>query len=108
MNQPNQSIDDKTTGGMTVAQARRAEYSIIGVCLLALVLIFQPYSVTLFTIGAGLVVFGGLAFNLVPFCWPGVPASTLVRVALIVLAVLAVAVGLAIGSAKLYAIYLTG
>lgn len=57
-----------------MVQARRAEYSIIGVCLLALVLIFQPYSVTLFTIGAGLVVFGGLA----------------------------------IGSAKQYAIYLTG
>ncbi|MBT4488018.1 MAG: hypothetical protein HOK30_07370 [Rhodospirillaceae bacterium] len=92
---------------MTVAQARRAEFSIIGLCLLALVLIFQPYSVTLFTIGACLVVFGGLAFNLVPFCRPGVPVSTLVRVGLIVLAVLAVAIGLAIGSAKLYAIYLT-
>ena len=99
---------DEQPTGMTRAQARRAEFSIIGLCLVALIFIFQPYSLTLFTVGAGLAVLGGLAFNLVPFCRPGVPASKLVKVALIVLAVLAVAVGLAIGSAKLYAIYLTG
>ncbi|MBT5192628.1 MAG: hypothetical protein HOM07_09790, partial [Rhodospirillaceae bacterium] len=50
MSQQSQSLDDQDGAaprGMTVAQARRAEFSIIGLCLLALVLIFQPYSVTL-------------------------------------------------------------
>ena len=107
MSQQDQAIDERAKG-MSPALARRIEFSIIGLCLVALVLLFQPYSVTLFGVGAGLVVLGGLAFNLVPFCKPGVPVSTLVRVALIVLTILAVVVGLAIGSAKLYAIYLTG
>jgi hypothetical protein len=105
MSQQNQSLDNAVPG-MTRRQAKSVEYSIIGLCLIALVMIFQPFSVTLFSIGAGLVVLGGLAFNLVPFCRPGVPLSMLLRVGLIVLAVLAVAIGLAIGSAKLYAIYL--
>jgi hypothetical protein len=53
-------------------------------------------------------VLGGLAFNLVPLCRPGTPGSALVKAGLIVLVIFAVVVGLAIGSAKLYAIYLTG
>ncbi len=107
MSQQNQSIDP-TPVGMTARQARRVEYFIIGLCLIALVMIFQPYSMTLFSVGAGLVVVGGLAFNLVPFCRPGVPVSALRKAGLIVLVIFGVAVGLAIGSAKLYAIYLTG
>lgn len=107
MSQQNQVID-RLPAGMTAHQARRAEYSIIGLCLVALVMIFQPFSAALFSLGAGLVVLGGLAFNLVPFCRPGVPVVSLAKAALTVLAVLAVVVVLAIGSAYLYAIYLTG
>ncbi len=107
MSQQNQTVSE-TAGGMTAGQARRVEFSIIGLCLVALVMIFQPYSMTLFTMGAGLVVLGGLAFNLVPFCRPGVTVRKLVKVGLIVLLVFAVVTGLAIGSAKLYAIYLGG
>ena len=92
---------------MTSRQARRVEYSIIGLCLAALVMIFQPYSLTLFSIGAGLAVLGGLAFNLVPLCRPGVTVRALLKAGGIVLIILAVVVALAIGSAKLYAIYLT-
>ena len=94
--------------GMTVAQARRVEFSIIGLCLVALAMIFQPYSLTPFSIGAGLVVLGGLAFNLVPFCRAGVTYRALEKIALIVLMILLVVSGLAIGAAKLYAIYLIG
>ena len=58
-------------------------------------------------IGAGLVVLGGLAFNLVPLCRPGVTVRALFKAAGVVLIILAVVVALAIGSAHLYAIYLT-
>jgi hypothetical protein len=93
-------------GGMTAAQARTAEWVIIGLCVGALALVFQPFSRTLYGVGAGLVVLGGLAFNLVPLCRPGVPARTLVRAGLIVLILLLVVAALAIGAAYLYGVYL--
>ena len=99
-------MSDSSTKGMSAATARGIEYAIIGLCIIALVLIFQPFSLTLYGIGAGLVVLGGLAFNLVPFCRPGVPVSKVLRVALIVLITLLVVATLAISSAYLYGYYL--
>jgi len=93
-------------GGMTPAQARTAEWVIIGLCVGALALVFQPFSRTLYGLGAGLVVLGGLAFNLVPLCRPGIPARSLVKAGAIVLVLLLIVVGLAIASAWLYGLYL--
>jgi hypothetical protein len=92
--------------GMTAATARTIEYLIIALCLVSLVLIFQPFSLTLYGIGAGLVVLGGLAFNLIPHCRPGVPLRWLVTVTLIVLALLVVVFVLSVGTSYLYAWYL--
>ena len=92
--------------GMTARQASTVEWSIIGLCILALILIFQPFWLPLYSIGAGLVVLGGLAFNLVPLCRPGVPRRSLVNAGVIVLVLLLVVAGLAIGSAYLYGVYL--
>lgn len=92
--------------GMTLRQARTIEFSIIALCILALVFLFQPFSLTLYGIGAGLVVLGGLSFNLIPLCRPGVPAKSVVKVAGIVLTILVVVIAIAIASAYLYAIYL--
>ena len=92
--------------GMSAATARSIESAIIGLCVLALVLIFQPFSLTLYGIGAGLVVLGGLAFNLIPHCRPGVPLRWLLTVVLIVLALLIVVFLLSLGSTYLYALYL--
>jgi hypothetical protein len=91
---------------LSATQARALERAIIGLCVVSLALIFQPFSLTLYGVGAGLVVLGGLAFNLVPLCRPGVPVRKVVGVALIVLAVLVAVSLLAIGSAYLYAAYL--
>lgn len=91
---------------MTASQARMVEYSIIGLCIVALLLIFQPFALSLYSIGAGLVVLGGLAFNLIPFCREGVPGRKLIKVSLIVLAILAVAIALGIGTGYLYVWYL--
>ena|ERR671910_589727 len=92
--------------GMSAATARIIEHAIIALCVLALVMIFQPFSLTLYGIGAGLVVLGGLAFNLIPHCRPGVPLRWLATVALIVLTLLIVVFFLALGSTYLYALYL--
>lgn len=92
--------------GMSAATAKTIERSIILLCIVALAMIFQPFSKLLYSVGAGLVVLGGLAFNLVPACVPGQPLSRVLRIALIVLIVLIVMVGVAIGSAHLYGVYL--
>jgi hypothetical protein len=92
--------------GMSAGTARTIERSIIALCLAALAMIFQPFSLTLYGIGAGLVVLGALAFNLIPHCRPGVPARWLVKVALIILIILVVALALAIGTTYLYGWYL--
>jgi hypothetical protein len=92
--------------GMSAATARTIEYSIIALCVISLVLIFQPFSLRLYGIGAGLVVLGGLAFNLIPQCRPGVPARWLITVSLIVLALLVLVFLLAVGTSYLYAWYL--
>ena len=92
--------------GMSAATAKTIERSIILLCILALVMIFQPFSKLLYSIGAGLVVLGGLAFNLVPACVPGQPLRRVLRTALIVLIVLIVMVCIAMGSAYLYGVYL--
>ncbi len=91
---------------MTASQAKLVEYSIIGLCIIALLMIFQPFTLTFYSIGAGLVVLGGLAFNLIPFCREGVPFSKLGKVILIVVAILGVAVILGISTGYLYVWYL--
>lgn len=93
--------------GMTRKQAKRLEMGIVYLCLLALALIFQPFSKTLFTIGAILIFVGGLAFNLVPVCVEGKTYGQVLRTAMIVVIVFIVVLLLSIGSAYLYGIYLT-
>ena len=60
--------------GMTARAALRLELFIIGLGIFALVLIFQPFSLTVFAIGSGLVVLAGLVNNLLPLARPGVQA----------------------------------
>lgn len=91
---------------MTARQAKVVEFSIIGLCLASIVAIFQPFSATLFSIGCATVVAGGLAFNLIPFCRPGVTARQLYKVVGIVLLILLIAALLGIGTANLYVLYL--
>ncbi|MGH6918299.1 MAG: hypothetical protein ACREJ0_11430 [Geminicoccaceae bacterium] len=93
---------------MTARQARTVEWAIIVLCILALALIFQPFWLPLYSVGAGLVVLGGLAFNLVPLCRPGVRRRSLVNAGIVILVLLLAVAGLANLSAYLYGIYLRG
>ena len=93
--------------GMTARQAKTIEYSIVGLSVLSLVLLFQPFALALYSVGAGLVVLTGLAFNLVPLCTPGRTFRSLLKAAAIIAIIFVVVTALALGSAELYAVYLT-
>jgi hypothetical protein len=102
-----QTVPTAAQAGMTVGQAKAIEYAIVFVSVLSLILLFQPFSLTLYSIGAGLVVLAGLAFNLVPLCTPGRPLRSLLMGALVVAIVFVIVTLLALGSALLYSWYLS-
>jgi hypothetical protein len=87
---------------MNNSQALRLEFFIIGLGILALIMIFQPFSLPLFTIGAIIVVFAGLINNLLPLAQPGVPIRSVVTVAMVVAMIFCIVLLLAIASASLY------
>lgn len=93
--------------GMSERTAKTLERSILFLCGISLAAIFQPYSLALFGFGAGTIILAGLLFNLVPLCVAGRPLSSVVKAAGIVLAIFLVVALVAVGSAKLYGIYLT-
>jgi hypothetical protein len=101
------SSEAPIAGGMSPATASRVEHAIIGLGLVALALIFQPFSLALFGIGCVLVVIAGLANNLLPLCEPGRPFGSIVRMGLLIIAIFFAVALLAIGSAHLYGLYLT-
>src|SRR4029077_17021963 len=74
----------RTLVGMSPATAQRLEWGLIGFGILALALIFQPFSLALFGVGSALVVFAGLANNLLPLCQPGTTGRALVVASVIV------------------------
>lgn len=102
-----QSQDSPAQAGMTASQAKTIEYAIIFLSVLSLVLLFQPFSLELYSIGAGLVVLAGLVFNLVPLCTPGRSFRSLLNAAVIIAVIFVVVTLLALGSALLYSWYLT-
>jgi hypothetical protein len=84
--------------------ALRLEYAIIGLGVFALVLIFQPFSITLFAVGGVLVVVAGLANNLLPMARPGVPVGAVLSIAMIVAMVFCIVLLIAIAAAHLYGV----
>ncbi|HJR23074.1 MAG TPA: hypothetical protein VJ822_15690 [Dongiaceae bacterium] len=92
-------------GGMAPAAARKVEYTIIGLGVLALLMIFQPFNLGLFTIGCILVVVAGLINNLLPLARPGVPARSVVKAAMIVAMIFCIVLVIAIFAAHLYGVF---
>jgi hypothetical protein len=91
--------------GMSPGAARRLEFGIIGLGVLALALIFQPFSLLLFGLGCGLVVTAGLVNNLLPLCHPGVPSRSVLRAALIVADIFCAMLLASIAAAHLYGVF---
>lgn len=88
--------------GMSVRGALRLEYAIIGLGVLALLMIFQPFSIKLFAVGSGLVILAGLVNNLLPLAQPGVPATKVLKMAMIVAMIFCITLLVAIYAAHLY------
>lgn len=88
--------------GMAPATAFRIEAAIIGLGILALVMIFQPFSLLIFSIGCGLVVLAALVNNLLPFAQPGKPLRAVIFAGVIVALVFCTALVVAIAAAYLY------
>jgi len=99
-------MSENSARPLGAAKAKLVENLIIGMGLLALFLIFQPFSITLFGIGCALVVFSGLANNLLPVCRPEKTWRDLGRTALIILTIFVVVLLFALSSAYLYGVYL--
>ena len=97
-------MSDATERGMTPQAAWRLEAFIIGLGIFALILIFQPFSLTLFAVGSGLVVLAALINNLLPLAEPGVPPRTVVLVGLIVAMIFCIVVLVAIAAAHFYGV----
>lgn len=88
--------------GMTRQGALRLEFFIIGLGILALILIFQPFSLTLFAIGGVLVVIAGLINNLLPMAQLGVRVRSVITVTMVVAMIFCIVLLLSIGAAHLY------
>jgi len=97
---------NKAREGLTKKQAKVVERIIVGFSILSLVFLFQPFSMTLYSIGCIAVVIGGLSFNLVPLCVEGVRTAQLIKIGFIIFFILIVVAVIAIGSGHLYGIYL--
>jgi hypothetical protein len=108
MTETTETATAKRTRGMSAAQARAVEFAIVALSIASLVMIFQPFWLELYTVGAALVIVAGLAFNLVPLARPGRSARSLVKATIIILVIFAIVTALALGSAELYAIYMSG
>ncbi len=92
-------------GGMSPQGALRLEYFIIGLGIFALILIFQPFSVTLFAIGSGLVVLAGLINNLLPLAQAGVKVRSVITIAMVVAMIFCIVLLVAIAAAHLYGVF---
>jgi hypothetical protein len=93
---------EQGNGGLTPAAARTLEYSIIGLGVLALLMIFQPFSISLFTVGCALIVLAGLVNNLLPLAQPRVPKRSLVTAAMVIAMIFCIVLLVAILVAYLY------
>jgi len=91
--------------GMSAQGALRLEYFIIGLGIFALILIFQPFSLTLFAVGSMLVVIAGLINNLLPMAQPGVPVRSVVTVTMVVAMIFCIVLLVAITAAHLYGVF---
>ena len=88
--------------GMPPKSALRLEFFIIGLGLFALVLIFQPFSITLFSIGCMLVVLAGLVNNILPLAQPGVKTRTVITISMVVAMIFCIVLLVSIWAAYLY------
>lgn len=92
-------------GNLTPKSALRLEFFIIGLGILALIMIFQPFSIWLFTWGSVIVVLAGLINNLLPLAQPGVSVRSIVTIAMVVAMIFCIVLLVSIFAAQLYGVF---
>ncbi len=97
---------DKNSSGLTKKQAKNVERGIVFFSVLALICLFQPFTIYLYGVACAAVVVAGFMFNLVQLCVEGVKTSQLIKIAIIIFIILIIVAIVAIGSGHLYGIYL--
>lgn len=95
-------MSDRAKGALSPRLAFRIEVAIIGLGILALVMIFQPFRLWVFSVGCGLVVLAALANNLLPLAQPGRPLRGVLFGAAVVSLVFCAAIVASIAAAYLY------
>ena len=75
-------MDKHEVQRLSLPAALRLEFLIIGLGIIALFMVFQPFSLTVFSVGCGLVVVAALANNLLPLAEPGMPVRKILWAAL--------------------------
>jgi hypothetical protein len=98
-------MSDAPQTGMSAKAALRMEFFIIGLGILALILIFQPFSLGLFSVGCMLVVFAGLVNNLLPLAQPGVKVQSVITIGMVVAMIFCIVLLVAITAAYLYGVF---
>jgi hypothetical protein len=91
--------------GMGEGAALRLEYAIIALGIFALLMIFQPFSLTLFAVGSGLVVLAGLINNLLPLARADVPLRSIVTTTMVVAMIFCIVLLVAIVAAYLFGLF---
>ena len=87
---------------LTANTALRMEYAIIALGIVALLMIFQPFSIGLFTVGSMVVVLAGLVNNLLPLAQPGVKVRSVITIAMVVAMIFCIVLLVSIVAAYLY------
>ncbi len=90
---------------LSVKGARWLEFWIIWIGIVALIMIFQPFSLTLFTVGSMLVVLAGLINNLLPMAQPGVRVKSVITTAMVVAMIFCIVLLVAIVAAHLFGVF---
>lgn len=80
------------------------EFGVIGLGIIALVMIFQPLSLPVFSVGCGLVVVAALANNLIPMAEPGTQTRSVVTAAFVIALIFTSALLVAIVAAYFYGV----
>jgi len=96
---------EQGNGGLTPMAARTLEYSIIGLGVFALLMIFQPFNISLFTVGCALIVLAGLFNNVLPLAQSGVSKRSLATVTMVVAMIFCMVLLASIVVAHLYGVF---
>tara|TARA_B100000676_G_C17689585_1_gene635619 strand:+ start:153 stop:461 length:309 start_codon:yes stop_codon:yes gene_type:complete len=96
----------KNNAGLTKKQAKNTERAIVIFSIIALICLFQPFTIYLYGLACAGVVIAGLMFNLVPLCVEGVKTGQLIKIAIIIFVILVIVAVVAVGAGHLYGWYL--